>query len=689
MRRSKTMIVVLGMAVATLGACSKGKNKEGEPAASAKATEGKDNAQSAQSATPAAAGEASAEVGVQAGGIQRDDEGPAAVITNASGTVEVRRVGETEFAAAKAEDKLYAGDTIRTAEGASATVTFADESVAEVAEVSSLAVASRHASADPASGAAVLSGLSRFTVTPRAPGEGAFRAYTSAGIVLTKGTVYAIGVAASGEARVGVESGAVDVIGLAQADAPPVEVQGGAAVTLEATGNVATPAPWPQDDWGTWRDEADAKVAVDAAIAAHGDAMTELHTNLKDAYADLEAAADASAKFEASAATAAEKSDTATYEAAAPEGAATIEASFSIASRVEALTWALAARAALAHELYVRHPAKVETQWQVVAPRYEASLLWPKRFEVTATGYLEPLRTQYYVHHPRGRVHAQLVGVAVPEFYAKLPAPRVDPARVRARAKTKIWLAPELRYTAQARPVWITAPSIDWRAKVKVRPAKFRANGGWYVRPATLKGNVLLGGQVAGKYTTKVKATAPEPRANLRAAWKIPVGMKVKVAAPDLDAAARARAAVKLGAGGRLDYGVHVRDHRDAAAQAAGGVRVDAPDVKGAAGVQVRDHRDAAGQAAGHAAGGVKVGGGAKATIGGGVKVGAGGAAQGGAAAKAGAQSAADAAAAAKAGAKGAANAAAGIKIKAPTVKPPEVKVKGQVKAKGGIKIGN
>ena len=163
-------------------------------------------------AEPDRAQTASAGAGVQAGGIQHEDsEGAAGIDSGANGTVEVRRVGETAWAAAKADTKLYPGDTVRTGESSTATVTLADESMIEVAEVSTIAVASRDGTADPASAAAVLGGIARFTVTPRAPGEGPFRVYTSSGVVLTKGTVYGVGVAASGEARVGVESGTVDV----------------------------------------------------------------------------------------------------------------------------------------------------------------------------------------------------------------------------------------------------------------------------------------------------------------------------------------------------------------------------------------------------------------------------------------------------------------------------------------------
>jgi hypothetical protein len=213
------------------------------------------------------------------------------VLTEVSGTVEVRRVGEPEFAAAKADDELFAGDVVRTGEASAATITMADESVVEVAEVSTVGIATRDGEADPASAAAVLSGLARFTVIPRVPGEGAFKVYTPGGVVATKGTTYAVGVAADGEARIGVEDGAVEVVGLAALDAEPVVVETGAAATLEVAGTVAEPQPWPEDDWGVWRDTADAEVAVDAAFTANTEALAALETNLTVAYGALDGGA--------------------------------------------------------------------------------------------------------------------------------------------------------------------------------------------------------------------------------------------------------------------------------------------------------------------------------------------------------------------------------------------------------------
>jgi hypothetical protein len=668
-------MTVLFAGLLAASGCKKGdekaesaKNKEGTPSGDQTKPEGDKPAKPGDPGLGAVA--AAADPGVEAGGIERDkEEGPAAVLTAVNGTVEVRRVGETEFQAAKADTELFPGDQVRTAEGGTATITMADESVVEVAEVSTVAIASREGSADPASSAAVLGGLARFTVSDRAPGEGAFKVYTPAGVVLTKGTVYAVGVAATGEARVGVESGAVDVLGLVDIAAEPVVVEGGSAATLSAEGAVAAPVEWKTDDWGAWRSDADAKVEVGPVVTAHGNALADLGGQLSVAYADLEATAAANAEFEAQAATHADAKATAEYEAIAPDGAATIEASFGVAGYIEALTWAYAGHAALATDIYVRHPDNVKAEWEVVAPRAEAAVLWPKRFVVTADAYLEPLRVQYYVHHPRGRAHAELVGVAVPEFYVAASVPEPEPPVVRAKVKTKLWVRPVVIVKPQARPVWISHPAPRWRAKVRVKPAPVRARVGWYVRPPELKAKVFLGADVKAKYTSKIVVKAPEPRATLRAKVKVkPVGVKIKVNPPDLKAAANARLKVKLD-GGR----VMIRDHRDATVKVKGGADVVIKGGAGAAGgadVKVRDHRD-------DVKGKVDVGAGAV----GGAKV-----------------KVRDHRDEVKGSAGAGADVKAKVKVKAPSVKvkvkappPPKVKVKagGEVKAKGGIKIGN
>lgn len=642
MRRTN-LFVFLALA---LGACGGKKDADGDKTASGGSGSAKASGTTATGTDKgtdkaAPAGDPVAVVGVEPGGIERDaDEGAAAVLTAMTGTVEIRRVGETEFAAAKADAELFPGDVVRTGDASTAELTMADESVVEVAEVSSVGIATRDGEADPASAAAVLSGLARFTVIPRVPGEGAFKVYTPSGVIATKGTTYAVGVAADGEARVGVEEGSVEVVGLATLNEEPIAVDAGAAATLEVAGTVAAPAPWPEDDWGEWRDTADAEVAVDAAFDANTTAMAALEADLTTAYVELDAGAEQVAAFETEASASAEANDPAKYEAALPAGEIAIDTSFGVAGSIEALTWAYAGRAELASELYVRHPDTLEAHWTVAQPRVEAAVLWPKRFDITAAAYLQPLRTQYYVHHHRGRLHAELVGVAVPEFYLGVQPPEFDEAEARAKVKVHVRRPTVVIVKPSPRPVWVVAPALDWKVKVKAKPAKYRAKGAWYVRPPAPRAKVFVGVDVRGKIGSRLVVKAPEPRAKVRAHYKVNLGGKIKVRPPDLNVAARARAKVKI------QGGVVVRDHRDdVKVKVKGGADDVAVKVKTGGDViikggndvkvKVRDHRE---DVKGDVKGGAKV------------------------------------------------DVKAKVKIKAPP--PPKVKVKAGVKVGGKIKIG-
>jgi hypothetical protein len=264
----------------------------------------------------------------------------------------------------------------------------------------------------------------------------------------------------------------------------------------------------------------------------------------------------------------------------------------------------------------------------------------------------------------------------VPAFYAKVEPPQLEPARIRARVKTPIWVAPTIEYRASARPVWIAAPSADWRAKVKIQPAPMRAKVGWYVRPPSLKAKVLVGTNVTGAWDSKLAVAAPSPRASLRGAWTVPVGMKIKLGAPDLSAAASARAKFKVGV-----PAVDARAGADVRGKV--GVKVPDADVRGKVNVKVPDVRPPDAKAELKAKVGVKVPAieppdvKAKIGVGAGIKAGAG------------AQVRDHRDAAAGAGAGASAGAKATVKVKAPEVKvkAPTVKVKGE--AKGGFKIGN
>jgi hypothetical protein len=658
MRNLRCAVTALSL-LATLAAGCQKDDKKPEPAPSATGGTA-DPAATGDKATATEVkvdtGALATKVGVEPGPVERKD-GAAAVLAGGEG--EVKKLGEETFADAKAGAALYPGDQVRTAAGGQASIVFPDESTAELAELTTVGIGSRVATADPASSAAVLVGVARFTVSARAPAEGPFLVFTPGGVVATKGTVFGVGVAVDGGARVGVEEGAVEVVGAVALDAP-VTVEAASAVELEA-GAVGEVSAWADDDWGTWRDSAEADVKVDAAFDAHVAALDDLAVELEAGYAELAALGDASASFEAEAAADASAGDAAGYEASLPEGAATIDASFLAATRLELLTFAYAAHATAAADLYVRHPDVVV--YAPAAPRISAAVLWPKRFDATAAAYFEPLRVQYYLHHPRGRLNAELVGVAVPEFYAKVTPPELPRAKVAGKLKWKAFVAPQVTATAIARPVYIGAPSVDWRAKAKIHAAPPRGKVSFWVRPPDLKARAYLGADIKAKVTPVFAVVPPAPRGQLKVDWKARIGGKIKVAPPDLRAAASARARYKVGIGApdlraganaKVGAKVAVPDVRVRApdvranANAKIGAKVVVPDVKAKVKVAVPSVKakakggvDAVGGVAGRAKAGVKAG--------------------------------------------------ANVKVKAPQVKikAPSVKVKGEAKASGRLKIGN
>lgn len=524
------------MALATVALTASGCSKGSAPEASTGRT----------SSPPAVSADALIEqVGAEPGPVEHRD-GPLASVTAVTGTVEVRRLGEEAFTRAPKSAFLYAGDQIRTGDGASARILLADESTVELAEVSTLGIGSRIASAAPASRAAVLSGVARFSVSPRAPGEGSFLVSTPAGMVATKGTVFGVGVAADGDARVGVESGAVEVAGSAAFDAP-VGVSAHGALDLAADGTLGAVKPWPSDDWGAWREGAEAGLDVSATAALHASAMEALRAELSAGFGSLEKLAAEVGSFEAEVSAAASHDDLGAYEARLPAGSVAIDASFLAGLRLAWLTDAYLAHAVIASDLYVRHPDVVV--WAPLAAEVHAAVLWPKRLDAVALAYLEPLRTDYYLHHPRGRAEAQFVGIAVPAFYARVTPPALPPGHAKKLGFTA-FVPPVVIPTPSARAVWIGAPSVGWHATARGHVAPPRGGIAFWVRPPKWRAHATLGADVRGQVAPCFAIGAPAPRGRMKVRWGVALGPKVKLPAPDLQAAAKARLAWHADLGG-------------------------------------------------------------------------------------------------------------------------------------------
>ena len=563
--------------------------------------EGEAAAEDPAAGQPAEVAEEVKDIGVEPGAFEYEDEEKEgeAVISAVTGTVEIRRVGTENWEAGKQDDPLHPGDQVRAGDGGAATVTLADETTVEVAEESAIAIGSREATEDPASSAAVLYGVARFSVAPRAEGEGPFLVYAVNGVIATKGTVYTVGTAASGTTRVGVEEGAVDVSGGAKLDAP-VEVPAGKEVIIAPEGEAGAIAPASAVDYGAWRDDVEAKIKAEEAAKYHADRAEKLEAELKTAYAELEAQTKAAQDAEAQAKAAEAAQDTKAYEAAAPEIGASVQASYALSNRLQYLTYAMLADAYIADSLYVRHPAVVK----VLDPRMRrlrASILWHKKYHYVSYAYLRPMRPWYYVHTPWGRARAKFVAYTIPPWYARVNL-RYRPLDWRARVRVPVWRAPvwKVRRGFKKR-IWVEGPRVGWYAPMRVRVRPARARVAWYVRPKAPKARIVVGLRPAAPVKAVFKVRPPRKRADavVRFGGRMRVGgrdrdggragvrVKAGVGTPAVDVAGRVKAGVDIKAGGA---GVDVRDGVGGRVKAGmGGVDVKGPGgrVKAGGGVDV------------------------------------------------------------------------------------------------------
>lgn len=386
------------------------------------------------------------EVGIEPGALAPEpDATPEAVVVVHEGQVQVRRTGEEAFAAVPGEDMLplFAGDQLQTDEGAGAELRMPDGSRVQVAELSAIAIGDRDAEAEPAASIAVLVGIAYFDITDRAPGEGPFLVFTPAGVANALGTLFAVGVSATGQVRVGVDEGSVEVAGEADFEKTAV-LTASQAVDVSLSGEVATVAKL-EDGWADWRAQAEANADVAALVEAQTQAALALQAPIASAQASLDLRIDDALRAEAEAEALEQAGDLAAYEAAAAARIARIEAPFAVSLRLQQLTFAMLAHAHVAHALHLRHPDKLGARAQADQLLTARAMLLHKRFHVAVGARMGKLRRGYLRQHPRGRAHAGALGVDAPAFAkAKLTALEALPKQIdgialyRPRRPTKV-----------------------------------------------------------------------------------------------------------------------------------------------------------------------------------------------------------------------------------------------------------
>lgn len=493
--RIRTIVALVLVALLCAPGCSKDEKKEDDKggiapkaavpqAAVPKAEEKKEHIDEAIVDVPALV----EQIGVEPGAFAIEEGiGSEGVVSLRNGAVARRRAGEKEFQDIDEDGaKLYTGDQIRTITDSSAVLTLADETVIELAEDTTIAIGDRDAVADPASSGVVMAGVARFTVSERGEGEGPFLVYTPAGIIGSLGTTFGVAVAATGDVRVGVETGEVEVAGGAALDAP-VAVTARSKISVSGDGRVGKVAEFSTDDWGEWRDQTEAGASASAVVEKHVDALGRLEAEIDSGYDEVKFLTKAVAKAEATAIEAEEAKDGAAYDLAAPELGATIEASYLASMRLQFLTYAMLSRAYISNELYLRYPEVVKPVFVPAAPRIYGAILYHKKYHHVVHAHVRPWRTKYYYHHPRGRAHAVALGYEVPKFYKKRKLKKLAAGAARDKLKVKVYLEPKVAKFNKKKKVWVGVPGIGWAAKIKVKPFKARGKAGWYIKVKTPK----------------------------------------------------------------------------------------------------------------------------------------------------------------------------------------------------------
>jgi hypothetical protein len=431
-----------------------------------------------------------ARVGVKPGGLVTPDVGPDASLMAFEGTVTVRRVGEDRFVDATPRMPLYSGDAVWAGPHSEATVALADETLVQLAEESVVVIGNRAVSADPASSVAVLYGIARVSVSPRARGEGAFLTSLGSSLIAAKGTAFAVGLAAGNAARVGVEHGEIEVAG-AQALDKPVTLGPGEAAQIDPAGAARPPEDFKRDDWGEWRFATEKAADLKALARRHADRLVGEEARLDTDYLVLQ-------KLVTTASTLTWKAEENTkpkaageYKATAVERGTAIEGAYRIATEIARLTHAALSDAFVLSELRTRHAADLGPVIEEFTQEIAAAQLYDKKLQLVSSIYLGPLRAAYYAHTARGRGQAASLEMPPPSF-AQVKLTEVPPAEIAKRTPSGLYVPPRLESSTHLHPLWQRAPKAGWDVRLTLQPVPPR-QGAWYVAPPRVDAQVIVG----------------------------------------------------------------------------------------------------------------------------------------------------------------------------------------------------
>jgi len=357
------------------------------------------------------------------------------VLSGVKGSVEVRRAGQAEFTAAKNDTKVFAKDAVRAGKDGEATMTLWDNSSVELTPESAVTLNTSAAIKSPSPSITVMAGAARFDVAARTEGQGAFSIYTPSAAVAVQGTVLAVGVGLSGNARVAVEEGKVEVTPVARVAAKPLLLVAGKVIIIAVGKPISAPKAYSAEKagWDEWLE------AEDQAAAKNADGIAALHSGavetLNQDAATLENAEDTGSQagedLQKQIAAAQVANKPAVYKKVQPQYSSYLERQDAIRANLRLthgrqyahayLLGLLAARIngsvyksnATTRAAVLRRYQRISTlehKWQL--RRYKRRLNDRRRIKRMQQGY--------YLHHIDGRRLAPKMNIRVPKFYANL-----------------------------------------------------------------------------------------------------------------------------------------------------------------------------------------------------------------------------------------------------------------------------
>ncbi len=360
---------------------------------------------------------------------------PEGVLSGVKGAVEVRRAGQSEFAAAANDTKVFAKDSVRVGKDGEATLALWDNSSVELTPESAITLNSSAAIKNPSPSVTVMAGAARFDVNQRTEGQGAFSIYTPSAAVAVQGTVLAVGVGLSGNARVAVEEGQVSVTAVAKVDAKPVLLAAGKVVLVPVGKVTAAPAVYSPEKagWDEWLEaegQLAAKKAVDLA-KLHSGAVDQLNNDANTLETAEDKESQASETLEKQVNDAEKNNKPAEYKKLQPQLATHLNTQAAVRQQLRFTNGRRYAHAYLLGLLAGRlqggvYKSKAEVsaavlkEYQRITKRRAKWRLRRYKRRYRQRRRVRRHRRAYYLHSAEGRILAPKMKVAVPKFYAKL-----------------------------------------------------------------------------------------------------------------------------------------------------------------------------------------------------------------------------------------------------------------------------